>query len=360
MAYAGVFWNVERFFAPEAGAIARTLGAAKKWNRAVYNAKLRNTAAVLDAISKQHEIALIGFVEVENRQVLADLCAELSWTDMVDADEYAPQGNFDGNDVALLYSRKVFRERPLLAQSLAVNNVFSTRDVLQVRLVVRGAGHEVDVMVLHWPSRKIAEGSVLRLAHAYYVQRMVTDVLKFPLNELLTRSGDSRLPDPDLLEQRWNRPVLLLGDYNDEPFDESVRQALRTSHLRQDVVDRGRLAEGAKTVLRTYHETDIWLYNPCWHLISAGRPCGTFYREGTWRIYDQVIASHGALLPTSPMQLVEGSLRVFSEPQIEYGRTTVEMATRGGMPREFSPETGTGVSDHFPLVFELDFPASVS
>src|SRR5688572_14391200 len=139
---------MERFFAAEAGAIARRLGAAGSWNRASYDTKLRNVAAVLTEISREHEIALLGFAEIESSQILRDLCDELSWSHMVDADDHGPPSRFDGNDVALLYSSKIFRERPLDVQAIAVNNVFSTRDVLQVRLARRGAGREVVVMVV--------------------------------------------------------------------------------------------------------------------------------------------------------------------------------------------------------------------
>jgi len=99
------------------------------------------------------------------------------------------------------------------------------------------------------------------------------------------------------------------------------------------------------------------LYNPCWGLLApASGPPGTYAWNGEWYLLDQALFSRG-LLSGSGIRYVEGSLRIFSERTVP-GRSdgTVSVLTGGGSPREYDPKRRTGVSDHLPLVCQLDLP----
>ncbi|UTL93775.1 hypothetical protein NLL86_04470 [Pseudomonas fluorescens] len=77
--------------------------------------------------------------------------------------------------------------------------------------------------------------------------------------------------------------VVLLGDYNDEPFDESMSQQLMAS---RDI--------------ELVHRRQHLLYNPFWKYLSkpqSGSPiAGSYYYKSgevtRWHTFDQVIFSH--------------------------------------------------------------------
>jgi hypothetical protein len=107
---------------------------------------------------------------------------------------------------------------------------------------------------------------------------------------------------------RNDRDVVFLGDFNDEPFSQSISESLRAYRDRELV----------------RHHKDAY-YNPFWrllgeqqHLEAEGEnrprlPAGThFYRSGyfsRWFTFDQIIVS-SALIGESSWRLVESATRV--------------------------------------------------
>lgn len=130
---------------------------------------------------------------------------------------------------------------------------------------------------------------------------------------------------------------LVLGDFNDEPFHDSLDGQLQASRDRAIVMNRKAL-----------------LYNASWRLLGHRRahvahapapsPAGTYYfrsRETTWRTYDQVFVSPALL--TGIWQLHEPDVCVWRSPLL---------LNRSGRPRlKF---------DHLPVLGSLRRPAIVA
>jgi len=127
--------------------------------------------------------------------------------------------------------------------------------------------------------------------------------------------------------------VLLIGDFNDEPFDEGLERYLHASRDREKVRRNPRL-----------------LYNPFWRHLSSFQPeapaCaqadpGTYLHHGgtcsRWRTFDQVIVSSAVLFGRSGWRLNEADTRVASVPQLDLER----------------PPTHR-VFDHLPIVGHLE------
>jgi endonuclease/exonuclease/phosphatase family metal-dependent hydrolase len=126
--------------------------------------------------------------------------------------------------------------------------------------------------------------------------------------------------------------VLICGDFNDTPDDESV-----TKHLR---------ATGDREAVLGKPEDGPLLYN-----LMAGRnprEYGTHYYSGKWLIFDQIVVSPG-MLDTQGWQVLPETLTTFKEgmtrPRDRAGRPW-----RFGSPNEDSPR---GYSDHFPVTVRL-------
>ncbi|MGQ7271999.1 endonuclease/exonuclease/phosphatase family protein [Marinobacter nauticus] len=127
----------------------------------------------------------------------------------------------------------------------------------------------INIFVSHWPSRLTLEKS--NEERAYYGQR-----LRDTINEI---DGD----------QCRNAHVILMGDYNDEPFDKSL-----TEHL---MSTRERPLSGSRKHM---------LYNPFWRKLGQDKPyshenskeltpAGTCYyasdQYSRWKTFDQIIFS---------------------------------------------------------------------
>jgi len=350
----GVWWNLQRLFRPGGSPIARDLDAthATGWTSATYGQKVRNIAAVLRAIAGDEVPALVGLCEVENRRVSDDLVEELGWDELTYAED--PEENLDGADVVLLYSSRHFA----LASPPRAHNVFNqyaTRDILEVVLESE-SGEELLLLLNHWPSKMYPRSEPLRISLADYCRRIFVDRVRCRKNDLFTSTGSARMPSHTTMSERWNRPVIVLGDFNDTPYDVSVEQVLHATRSRETIAAPPRLPRGrGKSSVAAYLRLRPRLYNPGWRLLGAtgGAPAGTCVYQGDWYLLDQVLFSAG-MLRDRGLRYEEDSLSLFAEPSVPTGRGgSLELLSRSGEPRPFDAVTRRGASDHLPLSFRL-------
>lgn len=349
-----IFWNVQRLFDPSGLPVARSLGAVgSQWTGADYDLKIANIAACLRAMTKGATPAVLALAEVESVRVQKDLRSKVGWRDLAIIDELAPDRSIDGLDVVMMVDKTIFDLDSIHTQSIALDNRFSTRDLLEVRIRLRSSDVEVVFFVAHWPSRVIAEGESLRFAYSTYLYRRLVSTLQFSKADLVAPNGEVQMPAEERLRRRWNTPCIVMGDFNDEPYDASIRTALNSTRFEDLVQRRGHITGKSLVDVDDYFGEKFSLYNPCWHLgfSDDGSMGGTYYRT-EWRAYDQVLFTHGALSEGSPVRYVGGSVRVVRLPELAGGK--VAMARNGGTPRHFDKDALDGVSDHFPLLFELE------
>lgn len=154
---------------------------------------------------------------------------------------------------------------------------------------IAATGEQLHCLLSHWPSvLQMNRGNPLRLEYGGALRGAIKDIWQ---------------GDPKAL-------VVLMGDYNDEPFDDPLSfklQATRDAHL-----IRGTVAN---------------LYNPFWRRIGCIRGyehsaadltyAGTYFyrRDATdrWRTYDQIIFS-SAFLGSSSWHLNEKSVGIVDFP----------------------------------------------
>jgi len=143
----------------------------------------------------------------------------------------------------------------------------------------------VHVFVSHWPSRATNEETLLS-------RKTIASRLKDQLNALNERSPGAA--------------VIVMGDFNDEPFDESISWHLLATRDRQLARTKGG-----------------YLYNPFWRQLGESEPhapsfpgrgaAGScFYKGATdtrWRTYDQILIS-SAFLGNSDWHLNEAETTI--------------------------------------------------
>ncbi len=101
-----------------------------------------------------------------------------------------------------------------------------------------------------------------------------------------------------------------MGDFNDDPFDESIQFYARATRERGDV-------ERAQTAPRFYNLA--WRYLEQQGQDHNGNPktlCGTLYYGGNGNIFDQILVSKGLLSQNGPLTVNEATARIEVYPEM--------------------------------------------
>jgi endonuclease/exonuclease/phosphatase family metal-dependent hydrolase len=281
-----------------------------KWGTMKYTAKLQHMSYAISQIGLDvcpQGVALIGVSEIENRGVLEDLVKQpdLAKRSLEIVHYEGPDRR--GVDVALLYNPRLFQK--LSSKSIRLHSAdtaFRTRDQLLVTGYLQG--EKVNVIVNHWPSRYGGEerSRPKRLEAAK-----------------LTRSiADSLLGiDP-------KAKIIIMGDLNDDPFNESCATVL-----------------GAKKDLDDVKPGQ--LYNTLWKTLDKG--IGSLAYADQWNLFDQIIVSD-ELAHADPSKLKLWKAEVFNKPFL----TQQEGRFKGTPLRTHSGGAWTnGYSDHYPTLIYL-------
>jgi predicted extracellular nuclease len=278
----------------------------RHWTPGRYYNHLRQTARVISAVGEWSTPALVGLCEVENDSVLIHL---LNRTPL--REQHYRYCMTKGNDPrginsALLYQRDKFKYLGHQSGRIPFTRRNKrSRDVLHVWGKVI-TGDTLDVFVCHFPSRsggeKVTEPD--RMDAARYVRRLC----------------DS------LCQIRQTPNVLVMGDFNDEPTDKSIR--LLTKSAQPEYVLVNLFAD--KTALHAE---------------------GSHKYQGEWAQLDQMMVS----LPWKSF-LKAGGARVFNPSFL----MTDDKSKRGKRPLRsyYGFKYEGGFSDHLPVVADFLLPLS--
>ena len=337
------FWNVQNLFDTTVSEIAADLEytPAHGWDQAAYTAKVDNLAEVIAGLHGGSGPDLLGLCEVENIGVVQDLVSKLNRPDYAIAHVEAP--DIRGIDCSLVYSRDTF---DLIGEPVGhlIHLRYPTRDAFEVRLKVKENGADLVVLVNHWPSRSRGqyESEPYRITVASRCGAIVDGILKYPRKDYLA------MPDTkqtlDALNERWNGNVLLMGDFNDEPFNRSVLDELKVSSGTDKFEEPIKKSSKRKTPSpESYLKTQAYPFNCMWRFL--GMPdVGSYYYSAstnTMNVLDQIIISRGLYYGSQGLQVKPDSV------QIEC--PTCMTSSKKSRPVAFNKKSRRGYSDHFPV-----------
>lgn len=274
--FVAAFYNQENLFDTEDDPLiddAEFLpGSPKKWTPERYQQKLGNMSKAISQIGNPAGPDIVGLSEVENEKTVKDLANQPSLKGNYGYVHFDSPDN-RGIDVALLYKKSRFQV--LNTQKYGVidpaNADFKTRDVLVVTGLVLPTQDTLTVLVNHWPSRRGGNESI-------YKRKLAAEVVKHICDSLMNRF------DKDY--------ILIMGDLNDEPNDESVNETL-----------------GAKPTPEQTRPGE--LFNTMYPLKEQGK--GSHLYKGNWGMLDHIIISYD-LLPQNNkkgISYVMGSATIF-------------------------------------------------
>ncbi|MFY0675360.1 MAG: endonuclease/exonuclease/phosphatase family protein [Bacteroidia bacterium] len=277
----------------------------KEYGTERYNEKLAHLAKVIAEFKPD----MLGVCEVENKQVLIDLCGTLSLNHELDYSvSHHNSPDKRGIDVAFIYQSSKFKAERLTAHTVILEGEpnFKTRDI--VCLTATDGNDSFYFFANHWPSRSggQAESEYKRTAAAFWLNKRVTGLQK--------RNPDAR--------------IIIMGDFNDEPFNTSIVNYLKADSILTSKTN---------------------LFNTSYHLIKKGE--GTYNYRGDWNVLDQIIVSQNLVNgDLTDYEIEPASAQVVKKDFMLY-------TTRSGQKvpsRSYGgPNYYGGYSDHLPTFVTL-------
>lgn len=205
-----VSYNVENLFDyyddPETLDEEFLPGGVRRWTKSRFEQKCRRIYQALAATANPNFPTIIGLCEIENQYVLDQLLRLTPLGNMGYRSVHKESPDRRGIDVALLYREHLFE--PITYKTIPVidpyNESFKTRDILYVSGIL--CSDTVHFFVNHWPSK--------------YGGAVDTK----PLRELAAKT--LKMMTDSILNENSNGKLILMGDFNDAPADESVEKVL--------------------------------------------------------------------------------------------------------------------------------------
>ncbi len=263
-------WNVENLFDLEDDSAVEfdedfTPRGPKRWTTERLAIKLKNLARMIGKMNSGRGPDVLGLCEVENRNVVEMLVRKLAPLGRKYEIVHKDSPSDRGIDCALLYDANVFG---LTDSKFHFVDAEKTRDIVEARL--RRNDADLFVFANHWPSRNNDEWQRLKAA----------DVLRKRLDEILAADAKA--------------DIVMLGDFNDEPDNVSLKV-----HLRAET-SMANLPPGA-------------LYNTTAPIRAAGK--GTFVWDNKWQLIDHIVISAGLLNDAGYRWQAESSQRL-EDPEL--------------------------------------------
>ncbi len=307
------FYNLENLFdtidTPGVLDTEFTPAGSKKWTGDKYWEKLNNMAEVISGIGKRKGLpgpAILGVSEIEIIGVLEDLVKTDALKELNFQIVHYDSPDRRGVDVALLYQPRYFTVTHTSSVPLILYGDNGDRIYTRDQLVVSGIfdDEKMHFIVNHWPSRRGGESRSRPLRNAAAkLSRSIVD---------------------SIITINKNAKVVVMGDLNDDPMNESVRLHLQT------VGEKKKLNEGD-------------MYNPMYKLYKKG--IGSLAYRDNWNLFDQIII-------TQPFLGDNYSDYKFRVAHIYNDKTLVNKSGKyKGYPhRTYVGDTyKAGYSDHFPV-----------
>ncbi|MFZ4547307.1 MAG: endonuclease [Bacteroidales bacterium] len=308
-----MFYNVENLFNPTEDSITSDdeyqPDGMRGWTYNRLKRKQINIAKVVLAVGGWDPPELVGVCEVEDYSVLYGLTNDTPLKNFGYKIVHRNSPDPRGIDVALLYRPDKFKV--LFSCPFSIRFPFDTaartRDILYVKGIACKSD-TVNIFVNHWPSK--FGGATATIPKRKYVA------------SVLRKLSDS------LLSLNPNANILIIGDLNDSPYDESVSKVLRAK------MDSVNLA-----------------HNDLYNMLAGA---GLSWKKGTikfreeWETIDHIIVSKPMLSHTSPhgMQIFDAPF-LLQDDEVWFGKKPFRTY--------YGAKYIGGFSDHLPIYADFNF-----
>lgn len=311
-----LFYNVENYFDPVNDSVTMddefTEEGARHWSWYKYNEKTAKIYKAITAVSGWQQPDIIALCEIENRYVLNNLLKRTPLGESGYKIIHQESDDFRGIDVGLFYQKETVW--PLSEQFIKVRFKNkpdkTTRDILHFKALLKNKD-TLHVFVNHWPSKY--GGAIATIPYRAEAARTLKNVT------------DS------ILQKNPKANIVITGDFNDTPEDESLK-----THL------------GAKPPKTESKDALINLSSA----IDKSQYPGTHRFHGKWSMLDQFIVSPAMIdkknsMYTNVDNFTIGYIDLLLEKDKKHtgkkpNRTFIGFKYHGGF------------SDHLPIMLDLE------
>ena len=311
------WWNLENLFdekdAPlerRPADLARKIKAdLKHWTPDVLAKKIENLAKVISQINDGNGPDILGVCEVENAHVLKLLLTAIDTGRNYDLIHHN-MSDKRGIDVAFIYDKDKYEFKSEEFFHHTVVKRYPTREIVQATLISKETNNEIILVGNHWPSRSAGQFE----SEPY---RIITgETLSYFIERIQEIKGD-------------DAAIVVMGDFNDEPYNRSL------TDYALSVMDRDKVVYGRNP----------YLYNLMWPLLGERKASYVF--SGMPMMIDQLLVSKGIAKKSGLFEIDEKKVRL----EIFDGMVSGRYDT----PVRFGQEKPNlkGYSDHLPVSFVL-------
>lgn len=319
------FWNLENLFDIENSPrrtekLQRAIGSAVRgWDQTNLDHKIHQLARIIMQLNDGNGPDILGVCEVENAHVLHLLIQALDPLHRNYVLVHHDSDDRRGIDVAFIYDADLFS----VEQDNGEQKVFghfvlrrtATRDILQVNFLTKHSNEQQRLVLIanHWPSRSGGQYE----SNGY--RQIAGETLSYFHQRIREIYGD-------------DTPVLAMGDFNDEPFNESLTRFALSLRSRTKVV-RGRIP---------------YFINLMWSLMDEGM--GSFYYNSLPNMLDQFLANENMLKRNSALKVLPETVIINQFPEMVGTGHYPIPKHHGGMGKPIEVD---GFSDHYPISVKL-------
>ena len=308
------FWNLENLFDtvndPAKNDEEFLPQGEREWTQQRFDKKIYNLSRVIRSMNKNNGPDILGVCEVENKNVL-DSMTQKYLSDLNYNIVHVESPDNRGIDVALLYRDGMFKVKGITVDTVHLSDGWPTRPVLGVHLE-NEYKEDFTVFVNHWPSRSGGEEN--------------SEPNRIEAAKTLRNAIDKIFREDSLAG------IISIGDYNDEPTNESILNVLNAHPVFCDSINTGEEFKSSGE-----------LFNLAYKEYADGN--GTYKYKDDWNLLDQVIVS-GNLLSGSAITYLCDSFTIYKPYflQTHSGKYAgTPFPTYGG--RKYLG----GYSDHYPV-----------
>jgi predicted extracellular nuclease len=311
------FYNLENFFDcehnPPKNDYDFTPEGKYHWTKTRFNAKVNNIAKVFIAMGGGICPEIIGVCEIENENAITNLLYKSPLKTQGYKYVFYSSPDRRGINVALFYKNKDFQ----VAYSRAIpvvdtsNRKFKTRDILYVKgLWLDHCSDTLHIFVNHFPSRYGG------YAASIGKRNLAAKILRSTVDSILRISPAAK--------------ILIMGDFNDYPYDESIVKYLQVPYKRE----KTDTVHFVNTMFSYFNKNNV----------------GTNKYGRHWGILDQIIVSPKLFFSTSTLRTKGGGVIFDADFLLEKDEKNMGV-------KPFRTYSGFsykgGFSDHLPVYIDL-------
>ncbi|MEQ9403159.1 MAG: hypothetical protein RIM99_06230 [Cyclobacteriaceae bacterium] len=311
------WWNLENLFDEKDAPIDRRpedlkrkiKADLKNWTPEVLERKIQNLASVINQINEGEGPDIMGVCEVENAHVLNLLIDEIDTGKNYGLIHHNMKDQ-RGIDVAFLYNKDKYTFVSKEFFHHEVIKRYPTREIVQATLRVKATGRELILVGNHWPSRSAGKYD----SEPY---RIITgETLSYFCERIQEIKGD-------------DAAIIVMGDFNDEPFSRSMEDYALS------VVDRNKVVYGQNP----------YLYNLMWPILGERKASYVFGSNVI--MLDQFLVAKGIAKKSGNYSLDESTVKLEIFDGMVSGRYNTPVRFGQSKPNL------DGFSDHLPISFVL-------